>query len=212
MHRPISTSTTIVALALALTGCGAGPDATAGAPGPSSASVPPSSSAAAVSAEHDDDDVLFAQMMIPHHEQAVAMSEMLLAKEGVDPQVRERAQRVAEAQEPEIARMSSMLRAWGEPAGDGHAGGAHAGGADHGTEGMMSGEDMDRLMSAEGGDAAALFLEQMIEHHRGAVEMARQQIENGTNPEAVELAQAVVEDQEAEIREMESMQAELDRP
>lgn len=209
MHRPATTLATIAALALA--GCGAGTGESADVPAESSASAPAGTPAEQISPEHDDDDVMFAQMMIPHHEQAVAMSEMLLAKQGGDQRVRDRAQRIAEAQEPEIARMRSMLRAWGETAGDGHAGGAHAGGADHGTDGMMTDDDMERLMAAGGEDATVLFLEQMIEHHRGAIDMAALQIENGTNPQAVELAEDVVQDQEAEIREMESMLAELGR-
>lgn len=57
---------------------------------------------------------MFAQMMIPHHKQAVEMSEMLLAKEGIPAQVVEFAQGVIDAQGPEIDRMNAMLEAWGQ--------------------------------------------------------------------------------------------------
>ena len=74
---------------------------------------------------------------------------------------------------------------------------------------MMSEEDMGMLTDAQGTDAARLYLEQMTVHHEGAVEMAQEQIEQGQNPQAVELARQVVEDQEAEITEMEQMLQEL---
>ena len=79
----------------------------------------------------------------------------------------------------------------------------------HGAGGMMSEEDMGMLNDAQGTDAARLYLEQMTVHHEGAVEMARDQVERGQNPQAVELARQVVEDQEAEITEMEQMLQEL---
>ena len=75
--------------------------------------------------------------------------------------------------------------------------------------GMMSEEGMGMLNDAQGTDAARLYLEQMTVHHEGAVEMARDQVEQGQNPQAVELARQVVEDQEAEITEMEQMLQEL---
>ena len=53
-----------------------------------------------ISADHNDADIMFAQMMIPHHQQAVEMSEMLLAKEGIPAQVVEFAQGVIDAQGP----------------------------------------------------------------------------------------------------------------
>ena len=80
---------------------------------------------------------------------------------------------------------------------------------DHGAGGMMSEEDMGMLNDAQGTEAARLYLEQMTVHHEGAIEMAQEQIEQGQNPQAVELARQVVEDQEAEIAEMERMLQEL---
>lgn len=74
-----------------------------------------------------------------------------------------------------------------------------------GSGGMMTEADTDQLRAAEGNDAAVLFLEQMIAHHEGAVDMAREQVENGSSPQALELARDVVEDQEAEVDEMETL-------
>ena len=68
---------------------------------------------------------------------------------------------------------------------------------------------MSALEDAQGTGAAQLYLEQMTVHHEGAVEMAQEQIEQGQNPQAVELARQLVADQEAEIAEMEQMLQEL---
>ena len=219
MKRSTTLTTLALASALALAGCGtsgaqegAGTDAETAAPA-ASASAATSTGAASgepIAAEHNDADVMFAQMMLPHHEQAVEMSEMLLAKDDVPAEVAEFAQRVIDAQGPEIERMNDMLTAWeAEPLADAE----DMDGMDHGSgagmSGMMSEEDMSALEDAQGAEAAQLYLEQMTVHHEGAVEMAQEQIEQGQNPQAVELARQVVADQEAEIAEMEQMLQEL---
>ncbi|WP_413543569.1 DUF305 domain-containing protein [Citricoccus nitrophenolicus] len=218
-------TTTLAALtlasALALTACGGTGAEDNGA---GSESTPATSSAAAtstatdtaapsatatgsaeeISAEHNDADVMFAQMMLPHHEQAVVMSEMLLAKDDIPAEVADFAQQVIDAQGPEIERMNAMLTAWdAEPMGDME-------GMDHGgMSGMMSEEDMAALEEAQGTEAARLYLEQMTAHHEGAVDMAQEQVDNGQNPQAVTLAEQVIDAQEAEITEMQRMLQDL---
>ena len=213
-------TTTLAALtlasALALTACGTGTEDN----GAGSDSAPATSSAAAtstttdtaapsatapgaaeeISAEHNDADVMFAQMMLPHHEQAVEMSEMLLAKDDIPAEVADFAQQVIDAQGPEIERMNAMLTAWdAEPMADME-------GMDHGgMSGMMSEEDMAALEEAQGTEAARLYLEQMTAHHEGAVDMAQDEVDNGQNPQAVALAEQVIDAQEAEIAQMEQM-------
>ncbi|MFI7482943.1 DUF305 domain-containing protein [Kocuria sp. M1R5S2] len=197
--------------ALALSGCGAGPDespgATAGAsPTTPSGTEPATGSAAEISAEHNDADVMFAQMMIPHHEQAVQMSETLLAKDLVPQDVRDLAERVAETQAPEMERMRAMLAAWDAPETPDASATEHGG---HGS-GMVDEAGMERLRETEEGpEAAELYLQQMTEHHEGAVDMAQDQLDRGVNPEAVELAREIVRAQETEIEEMRTMLEEL---
>ena len=70
---------------------------------------------------------------------------------------------------------------------------------------MMSDEDMRRLDQAQGTEAARLYLEQMTTHHEGAVEMAREQVDTGQNPQAQALAQEVIDAQQAEIAQMRTM-------
>lgn len=231
MRRTPTLSALILAAALALTGCAGGQEAetpvsgstsppagttpagtTPAGTGPtgaaSSGTTPASGAAAEISAEHNAADVVFAQMMIPHHEQAVQMSEVLLGKDGVPQDVRDLAERVARTQAPEIERMQAMLTAWDAPAAPDDAGTGHGG---HGS-GMVDEEGVDRLREAgEGPEAAVLYLEQMTQHHEGAVDTARDQVEQGTSPEAVELAREVVEAQEAEIQEMAAVLEDLRR-
>lgn len=78
--------------------------------------------------------------------------------------------------------------------------------AGHGNmRGMMSEEDMAALDAAEGTEASRLYLEQMIRHHEGAVDMARDEVNDGQNPEAVALAEDIIDAQESEIAEMEQL-------
>ena len=167
----------------------------------SDAGEDPSSSAAAE--EHNDADVEFATEMIPHHQQAVEMSEMALDQGG--PDVQELAGRIQTAQAPEIETMTGWLEAWGEdvPETQDHG---DMGGMDHSdTGGMMSPEDMESLGDTRGTAFDTMWLEMMIEHHDGAITMARAQVADGANPEAVALAEDIAESQEAEIVEMEAL-------
>lgn len=226
MKRTMTLTALTLASALTLTACGtgaqdenAGAEASATATSSAPAATPaatatatPSAtesatssatgSAEEVSAEHNDADVMFAQMMIPHHQQAVEMSEMLLAKDDVPAEVAAFAQKVIDAQGPEIERMNAMLTAWGQDPVDTDG----MEGMDHGgMSGMMSEEDMAALEQAQGTEAARLYLEQMTAHHKGAVDMAKDEAKDGQNPQAVQLAEQVIADQEAEITEMQQM-------
>jgi uncharacterized protein (DUF305 family) len=160
------------------------------------------------SAEHNDADVEFAQGMIPHHEQAVEMAEMALENSESDA-VRDLATRIKEAQGPEIATMKGWLEDWDEPLpGDdaGH-GGMDMGGESSGGEGMMSDDEMQAMEAASGEAFDKLFLEGMIAHHKGAVAMAEIELEDGKFPDALALAEAIIDAQEAEITEMEALLA-----
>ncbi|TFD54433.1 DUF305 domain-containing protein [Cryobacterium frigoriphilum] len=142
-------------------------------------------------------DVTFAQMMIPHHEQAVEMSDDLLAKDGIEQDVVDLAADIKAAQEPEIAQLQAWLTEW-DAEEDAMSGMDHSAGSD----GMMSAEDMTMLQDASGTEASILFLQQMTLHHEGAVAMAQLEINDGDNPDAIALATAIVETQTAEIAVM----------
>ena len=148
-------------------------------------------------------DLMFARMMIPHHEQAVEMSDIVLAADGVSAEARDLATRIKEAQQPEIDLMEGWLDDWGNAMGQGMNGmGDMEGMSD---DGMLDDEEMDALRDASGPQAEELFLEGMIEHHEGAIEMAEQELEDGAYAPALELAEDIIDTQRAEIEEMEDL-------
>ncbi|MGK4219143.1 DUF305 domain-containing protein [Kocuria marina] len=220
MKRSTTLTTLALASALALAGCGTSGEETAGeapetttsaAAGTRStdtATATPSTSAQAVTEEHNDADTMFAQMMIPHHEQAVQMSEVMLAKDDLDPDIEALANKIVAAQGPEIDQLKTMLETWGEPTSmesGGMEGMDHGSDSGAGMEGMMTEEQMQELEAAEGTEAAEMYLTMMTAHHRGAIDMAQEEVAEGQNPQAIEMAQKVIEDQEAEIQEMERL-------
>lgn len=199
-------TTTFASIALAavvsLAGCADGA-------GTSHAPSVGGSGQASADGEHNAADVEFAQGMIPHHAQAIEMSDMVLAKEGVDERIHDLATRIKAAQAPEIEQMTGWLDAWGAevPATGSH--GMDHSAMGHGSGGMMSEEDLAALADAEGANAARRFLEQMIAHHRGAVMMAETEVAQGANGDAARLARAIIDAQRAEIAEMTTLLREL---
>ncbi|WP_262106701.1 DUF305 domain-containing protein [Arthrobacter sp. Marseille-P9274] len=204
MKRYAVIASSAVAAALLLSGCGSDTGSDSSAPNAGQQGAAPS--AAASGSEAAQAGAAFAQAMIPHHEQAVDMSEMMLVKDGVDPEVKQLAEDIKAAQGPEIEKMHSWLEARGQPT-------TMAGGSDHSSHssmsGMMSDADLDKLRGAEGTDASRMFLEQMIEHHEGAITMAEQEAANGSDAQAVVLAKKIVADQQAEIDKMKGLLAGL---
>ncbi|WP_157987595.1 DUF305 domain-containing protein [Jiangella endophytica] len=162
-------------------------------------------------------DVCFVRMMIPHHEQAVAMSDLLLAKPGVEERGRRFAEFVRAAQSREVETMRRWLDAWGSAApagaahGAGHAADAATPGCDHSgpMPGLLPADSIEALRVADGPAAQLLYLRLMIPHHEGAVEMAYDEIAAGSNVYAISVAKHVVQDQPVEVAAMESMLAEL---
>jgi uncharacterized protein (DUF305 family) len=144
--------------------------------------------------------------MIPHHAQAVEMSE-LAATNTSDPEVQALATEIIAAQGPEIALMTEWLTAWGAEVPDPGASMDEnmelAGGMM--MSGMISDADLDRLRSARDAEFDRLYLELMIQHHEGAIEMAQQELDGGDSPEATALAQRIIDTQQAEITRMEQL-------
>ena len=156
-------------------------------------------------AEHSEADVMFAQMMMPHHEQAIEMSDIILAKDGVPAEVTTLAEEIKAAQGPEIAQLTEWLEQWGEPVMPADEHGGHGGHDMSEMEGMLSEEELQELSDAPGPEAATLFLEQMIAHHEGAVAMAEEEVANGSYQPAIDMAQTIIETQQAEIDEMKKL-------
>ncbi|MFG1934186.1 DUF305 domain-containing protein [Mycobacterium sp. NPDC048908] len=146
------------------------------------------------------DDVAFATNMIPHHQQAVDLS-ALVPDRTTNGRLVELAKQISAAQQPEIEVMKVLLVQWNEnpDAGSGHGG--------HGAamHGMVDEATMTKLTSSSGAEFDKLWLESMISHHQGAIEMAKAETANGDNVDAKNLAQKIVTAQEAEIGQMKQM-------
>ncbi len=153
-----------------------------------------------------DADAMFAQMMIPHHEQAIEMSDIALdPARDASPEVTALATQIKAAQDPEIAQMRAWLDEWGVP--EMMAGEAMADHGGHGgMEGMLTDEQLQALRDAKGADFDRLFVDGMIAHHEGAIAMAEDVKANGDDPRVQELADAIITGQQAEIDEMRALQ------
>jgi uncharacterized protein (DUF305 family) len=198
-----------VALTLVLAACGS---STSSSPAASSASSMMGASAGASAvAMGSTADISFAQLMIPHHAQAIEMADLALTN-ATSPDVKALAQQIKDAQNPEIAMMGGWLTSWGASdtmPGMDHSGSA-AGGMDMGGvtgAGMMTPEDMAKLSSAAGPDFDTMWLQMMIAHHQGAVTMAQQVLDTTQNADVAKLAQNVVDGQTTEITTMQKLLA-----
>ncbi|MEV0090114.1 DUF305 domain-containing protein [Streptomyces sp. NPDC050738] len=185
--KRIAYAATVAAGALLLAGCGSGDD------------KPKAAASASASAAFNDADVMFAQMMIPHHEQALEMAK-LAGGRASDAEITSLAGAIERAQDPEIRTMTSWLKGWGKPV---TATGMHHGASGmNGMSGMMSDADMAQLKAAQGTAFDRRFAQLMIGHHQGAVEMARTEQKSGRDAKSVALAGEVVKAQSAEIAQL----------
>ncbi|MFJ3891630.1 DUF305 domain-containing protein [Streptomyces sp. NPDC090083] len=182
---------TVAVAALTLTACGGDAGNTRAGAGSS-----------AGSGGHNAADVSFSKEMIQHHRQAVEMAG-LAADHASSAQVKSLASKIEGAQQPEIRTMSGWLTSWGEEVPQDMSGMGHD--MSSSTPGMMSDADMGRLEKASGAAFDTLFLAMMVDHHKGAVAMARSEKANGAYDPAVGLAADVITTQSAEIKRMDTM-------
>ncbi|KAB8182146.1 DUF305 domain-containing protein [Microbispora catharanthi] len=187
---------------LLVSACGSTDSATHDMSSMSSMSGTPTESpapATSAAADHNDADVMFAQMMIPHHRQALEMAK-LAEERAASSQVKELAKQIEAAQDPEIKTMTGWLESWGV-----QAPGEDAMPMDHGMPGMMSEEDMKKLEGLKGAAFDKAFLQMMIQHHEGAVSMAKEEVAGGAYEPAKQMAESVISSQSAEISRMKKL-------
>jgi uncharacterized protein (DUF305 family) len=144
-------------------------------------------------------DVMFVQGMIPHHEQAVTMSTMAQTRAS-DAKVVDLAARISAAQQPEIDQMRSWLADWkvDESAMNEHLAMGH-GIKGMQMQGMLTAAQLEALANESGAAFDARYLRDMIEHHQGAVVMAKNVKARGWSPRVTELADAIIVSQSKEI-------------
>lgn len=180
----------------------------AATPAPATPLAPTASAAAPISPEHNQTDVVFVQGMIPHHQQAIAMSSQA-SNRASSQEVKDLAARIDQAQAPEIEQMNQMLEAWGaprpQPGSHSMPGMPGMPMGDMSMHGMMSDQQMQQLAAQSGSAFDRMFLQMMIEHHSGAIQMAQAEQAQGLNPQAKELAGAIVAAQQQEITEMQAL-------
>ena len=145
--------------------------------------------------EYSSDDIIFAEMMIPHHEQAIEMSEIALLNT-TNPDVLQLAQDIKDAQSPEI----ELMKSWVSVKSSSHAG--------HKMDGMLSESELSNLREAKNSDFDLLFLKGMIKHHESAIEMA-QDVATSKNKDVADLIASITTTQEMEISKMRELLSKL---
>ncbi|AHH21350.1 hypothetical protein NONO_c65800 [Nocardia nova SH22a] len=194
--------TAVAATALIAAGCGSDDSGGSAAPSSSSAMADMpgmqhgSTPATATRTDFDDADVAFLTMMYPHHAQAVDMAKMVPSR-SQNQQLITLAANVEKAQAPEMEQFAALLHSFGKP--------APAATMNHPMNGVMTQDQMTQLQNATGADFDRMWLQMMIDHHQGAVEMANTELANGSNAEAKTLAQNIITAQQAEIQQMRGM-------
>ena len=191
MTKSLAPLALIGSLVLVLGGCTNG---MFGSPSPSGELPAPITESAAPQFEQtfDADDVMFAQMMIVHHEQAVEMSELAQANTS-NPEILALAGAIGGTQQAEINTMQSWLTAAG--ASDSHM-------HDMEMPGLADQMTMEDLAASTDAMFDALFLIAMIQHHEGAIAMANDVLATTVNDDVAALGTAIVAGQTAEIAEM----------
>ena len=205
LAKPLAAIVALAALAVpaaALTSC-------AGTPTPEQSPGGPATSAAEATGAvaYNAADITFAQMMIPHHQQALELADLVPGRSD-NAAVITLASTIAGQQQPEIDTMRALLEGWDV---DPDATGGHAGHG--GMDGQMAGQmagmvdeaTITRLGGLQGQAFDTLWLQSMIGHHRGAIEMARAEVADGQNDEMLALARGVITVQQSEIDQMQRL-------
>lgn len=193
------------ALGLTLVGCGDDSDGS-----------PSATQTASNGDVFNDADVSFASDMIPHHAQALSMVDLTEGRP-LDPEVKQLTEDIRAAQGPEIETMTDWLTAWDQEIPEtmrDHVNSGHdmdgemseqMEGMDSDMPGMMSGEQMDELQDASDDEFQDMWLEMMVMHHQGAIDMAQAEQEDGKFADAIALAKTIESAQQDEIETMEGM-------
>ena len=156
-------------------------------------------SSSSSNANYTGADIMFLQMMIPHHQQAIDISNLAM-KSSQDPELIELAKIIARDQAAEIKQMKAWLTDAGASEAMGHS--------MDGMGGMLNDDELAALSAATGKEFDVLWLKGMTEHHDGAIHMT-QMIEDAQNSDIKEFGTKVIKDQSEQIAQMKKMLARL---
>ncbi|MYE86171.1 MAG: DUF305 domain-containing protein, partial [Gammaproteobacteria bacterium] len=176
-----------------------------GAPGEQSQALTADEAIDIAVSSYSPDDVRFMQDMIPHHQQAVQMAELVAGRTN-RPELADAAGRINLSQRDEIEFMEKWLRERGQAVPDpADPAGMHT---DHRMAGMATPQQMEKLAAAEGTNFDRMFLTLMITHHEGAVKMVEELLNmpgSAYDPVLFEFTTDVTNDQTAEIERMHAL-------
>ena len=148
------------------------------------------------SSDLSSDDIMFLQMMIPHHQQAIDISDLALTK-SADAQLLALAKDIRDEQAAEIVKMKAWLKDAGADLEMGHS-------MNHSMGGMLSDSELAALKAATGKSFDLLWLKGMTGHHDGAIDMATM-IENAKSAQIKSFGQDIVASQSAQNKAMAAM-------
>lgn len=146
----------------------------------------------------NDVDAHFLGMMVPHHEQAIEMSDVLLASDVTDPQVRDLAERIKDGQE----RENEQMRAWADEWGIQEDMEMHS---KHIANGMFQPAELEAFGRLRGDELRTTFLEWMHYHHAHVIAMTSGEVKNGAYGPLKDMAAEMIDVQTREMKEMEDL-------
>lgn len=198
MHTPLLAAL-VLATAVSLTACSPTEEhSTAGPTTTATVEAAVSGRTAGMPAEANDADIHFLGMMVPHHQQAIDMSDTLLASDITDPGVRDLAHRIRDGQQREVDQMNAWADEW-------QIGADMELHSHHIANGMVNPAVMDTFSALEGEELRTRFLELMHHHHEEVIRMTRDEVDNGGYRPLRDLADEMIGVQTAEMREMEGL-------
>lgn len=149
-------------------------------------------------ADYNGTDVHFLGMMVPHHQQAIDMSDVLLGSDVDDAKVRDLAQRIKDGQERENEQMRAWADEWGIEKDMEHH-------STHIANGMFHPEQLEQFEALRGDELRTAFLEMMHFHHNHVIKMTQDEVDRGGYEPLREMAKEMIEVQTAEMGEMEEL-------
>jgi uncharacterized protein (DUF305 family) len=142
----------------------------------------------------DMNEIMFAQMMIPHHKQAISISETAL-KKSQNQEILKLSRQIKSLQSSEVSQLTYWLKATDSSMTMDH---------DMKMSGMLTANELSSLKRLTGTQFDRTFLQLMIKHHLGALEML-DLIDDSENAEAKALAKAIKSAQSKEITSMKQL-------
>lgn len=154
-----------------------------------------------VATAHDGWDIAFINYFASHD--AVAGQMAALAQgQAASPAVKDIATVIDAEPADRFLTLSAMAKAWQQPVPSTDP--AAAGGHDHGG-GRTEADDLAELTPLTGHAFDVAFVQVMIRHHQAGIKEARSTIDNGTNPQAGDVARKLVADQSPQLQQLQAM-------